>query len=110
MRQWLAENLPEGWGAGGYDGPRTAADRVAFARQWQRKLYDGGWAAITWAPEHGGRGGTPAQALIFREEAARFDETNGFLEAAISLIGPALIRFGSDAQRERFLPPMLRGD
>src|SRR6056297_993990 len=79
-------------------------------KDWQRTRFDGGWAAITWAPEHGGRGGTPAQAIIFAEEQAAFDVTSGYLDAAISLIGPSLIRFGTDAQRERYLRPMLRGD
>ena len=51
VRTWLDENLPPGWGSPGYDGPRTAADRVAFAKQWQGKLHEGGWAGISWPVE-----------------------------------------------------------
>src|SRR5690606_22720435 len=79
-------------------------------KAWQRRKFDGGWAAITWPKEFGGRGGTPIQALIFAEEVADFDVTSGFIDAAVGLIGPALIRFGTPEQRARFLPPMLRAD
>ena len=114
-RAWLEANAKPLDGNDWSRGPRDhgdEAERVYFEKQraWQGKLAEGGWAAITWAPEHGGRGGTPAQALIFAEEASHFDETNGYIDAAIGLIGPALIRFGTDAQRERYLGPMLRGE
>ncbi|MHA7838514.1 MAG: acyl-CoA dehydrogenase family protein [bacterium] len=99
------------WSSGPVD-PSFEAEKEYWEKMkaWQRTRFDGGWAAITWAPEHGGRGGTPAQAIIFAEEQAAFDVTSGYLDAAISLIGPSLIRFGTDAQRERYLRPMLRGD
>ena len=115
VRAWLDANAKpldgNDWSRGPRDHSAEAeAEYFEKGRQWQRTLYDGGWAAITWAPEHGGRGGTPAQALIFNEEAAVYDVTNGYINAAVSLIGPSLIHFGTDAQRERFLAPMLRGD
>jgi len=116
VRTWLSANAKrrngvDDWSRGPRDHSEEAeAEYFERSRQWQATLYDGGWAAITWAPEFGGRGGTPAQALIFSEEAAQFDVTNGYINAAVTLIGPSLIRFGSDAQRERYLRPMLRGD
>ena len=66
---------------------------------------------ITWPTEHGGRGGTPAQALVFDQEQAGFDVTSGFLAASIALVGP-------DAPRARLrraavsgtCRPLLRGD
>ncbi len=115
-RAWLESNAKrldgvDDWSRGPRDhGEEAEALYFRRTREWQRTLYDGGWAAITWAPEHGGRGGTPAQSLIFAEEQAQFDVTTGYLNAPISLIGPSLIRFGTDAQRERYLKPMLRGD
>jgi len=116
VRAWLEAHATRRGGLDDWSlGPRDhseAAEREYYQRMraWQRTLFEGGWAAITWAPEHGGRGGTPAQALIFSEEQAAFDVTNGYLDAAISLVGPALIRFGNDDQRGRYLERMLRGD
>jgi acyl-CoA dehydrogenase len=79
-------------------------------RAWQRTKFDGGFAAIPWPRKYGGRGGSAVEEMIYREEEARFDVTNGFLVAPIALVGPALLAHGSEAQRERFLRPLLRGD
>ena len=115
-RAWLEANATRRTGLGDWSG--GPLDHSFEAEQeywqkmkaWQRKRFDGGWAAITWAREHGGRGGTPAQAILFAEEQAGFDVTSGFIDAAVGLIGPALIKYGTPAQRERYLKPMLRGD
>ncbi len=88
--------------------PTRAAEYIRRCRQWQQTLYDNGWAGITWPKEWGGRGGTPAESIIFAQEAADFDVTSGFIGAAQQLVGPALLRHGSDAQKRRFIPPLLR--
>jgi len=115
-RRWLEANAARKTGVGDWSaGPRDhspAAEDEYWAKMkaWQRTRYDGGWAAITWPKEYGGRGATPVQAIIFAEELAAFDVASGFIEAAVGLIGPALIRYGTPEQRARFLRPMLRAD
>jgi acyl-CoA dehydrogenase len=79
-------------------------------REWQRTLFDNGFAGITWPAEHGGRGGAPWQQAVYREEESRYDVTSGFLTSTITLVGAALLAHGSDAQRARHLRPLLRGD
>ena len=79
------------------------------ARRWQRRLFDGGWAGITWPVEFGGRGGDVVQAMIFRQEESRFDVTSGLFAVAIGMAGPTIIGHGTDDQRARYLPAMLRG-
>jgi alkylation response protein AidB-like acyl-CoA dehydrogenase len=83
---------------------------VTEGKRWQRRLFDGGWAGITWPTEVGGRGGDLVQAMIFREEESRFDVTSGLFAVAIGMAGPTIIGHGTDAQRARYLPAMLRGD
>jgi acyl-CoA dehydrogenase len=85
-------------------------DFLERSRAWQRTLADHGWAGITWPREFGGRGGTPAEAIIFAQEAAAFDVSPGFFGTALSLVGPALIHHGTPAQQQRYLPPLLRGE
>jgi acyl-CoA dehydrogenase len=87
------------------------AETVAWERMkvWQRKKFDGGWAAITWPIEYGGRGGTPIESMIFNEEQSKFDVPVGFIAASLGMIGPALMRFGTDDQK-KYLKTMLRGD
>jgi alkylation response protein AidB-like acyl-CoA dehydrogenase len=105
---WLAERAP------------AMRDRLAHAdgerehfdagRAWQRGLFDAHWAGISWPVEYGGRGATPAQAAIFAEEQSRFGVSAGFIASTIGMVGPVLLEHGDDAQRERYVRPLLRGD
>jgi alkylation response protein AidB-like acyl-CoA dehydrogenase len=83
---------------------------VRAAQSWQGRLYEGGWAGITWPREFGGRGGTPIQESIFAEEAAAFGVSNGPLLIGLSMVGPALMRHGTRAQQAEHLPRLLRGE
>ncbi|MCU0311279.1 MAG: acyl-CoA dehydrogenase family protein [Acidimicrobiales bacterium] len=99
------------WSRGPVDESEEAAEAyMERTREWQRTLYDNGWAGITWPKEFGGRGGSPAEAIIFGQEAAAFDVTAGFLGAALSLVGPPIMRHGNAEQQDRYLQPLLRGD
>src|SRR5690606_8468590 len=86
--------------------PSLDSDWVARAKVWQAHLVDEGWAGITWPTEYGGRGGTPAQAAIFAEEAARLGIGANAFAVGIAMAGPTIIAHGTDEQRRRFLPPM----
>jgi alkylation response protein AidB-like acyl-CoA dehydrogenase len=92
------------------DPSRLDGDWVTRAKGWQGYLADQGWAGITWPTDAGGRGGTPAEAAIFAEEAARFGLAVNAFAVGIAMAGPTIIAHGDDPQRRRFLPPMLRGD
>src|SRR5262245_65041567 len=111
VREWLRANLPEGWGTPGYRKPHTPGEKVAFARQWQRKLYDGGWAGVSWPREYGGQALSPLEQVLFHEESF-FAGAPDMIDIAIglNLTGPTLIHHGTAAQRRRFLEPILRGD
>ncbi len=90
--------------------PVSQAEYLRRCREWQATLADNGWAGITWPKEWGGRGGTPAESILFNQEAAAFDVATGFVGAAQQLVGPALLRHGSDDQKARWITPLLRGD
>lgn len=111
IREWLAASLPADWGTPAYEAPTTPEQQVSFARAWQRRLYDGGWAGITWPEEYGGRGATLIEQLIYNEEYARLRAPDILaLKIALSLVGPTIIACGTPTQKERFLTPILRGD
>ncbi len=90
--------------------PASQADYLRRCREWQATLADHGWAGITWPREWGGRGGTPAESILFNQEAAAYDVATGFVGAAQQLVGPALLRHGSVEQKQRWITPLLRGD
>jgi alkylation response protein AidB-like acyl-CoA dehydrogenase len=104
---WLAENL-----AGRFAGLRDAggpgrehqahAERVA----WNRHLAAAGWTCLGWPAEHGGRGASLAQQVIFHEEYARAGAPARVGYLGEELLGPTLIAFGTPEQQRRFLPPI----
>jgi alkylation response protein AidB-like acyl-CoA dehydrogenase len=83
---------------------------VDSCRRWQRALFEGGWAGITWPKAFGGRGGTPVEQMIFSQEEAHFEVSSGALTVGLAMVGPTLMAWGTPAQREEHLAPMLRGD
>jgi len=108
VRTWLRENLPEGRDAAAAD---TAEARVALGRTWQRRLFEGGFAGLTWPREYGGRGAGPIEAMIWGEEYARAGGPDLIqLAVGTALVGPTLIHHGTQAQKARFLPPILKGE
>ena len=111
IRSWLEDHLPPGWGTSAYRQPETPAEQVAFARTWQRTLYDGGWAGITWPKEFGGRGAGIVEQLIYNEEYARLRAPDILaLKIGLSLVGPTLMNCGAPWQKERFLQRILNGE
>jgi len=90
--------------------PEADAEHVRRGKAWQRTLFEGGWAGIAWPKEYGGLGGTPAQARIFAREQARFDVDVGVFAVGVGMVGPTLIAHGTEAQKQRYLPALLRGD
>jgi alkylation response protein AidB-like acyl-CoA dehydrogenase len=108
LREWLRTTLPslpeapaaENWPA-----------RRQYDQRWQRLLYDAGYAGVDWPVEGGGRGASPIEQLIFKEECERAGAPYigvGFV--GLLHAGPTIIAEGSEEQKERYLPPILRGD
>ena len=107
VREWLNANLTgpfaELRGAGG---PGREHERPAERLAWNRHLAAAGWTCLGWPAEHGGRGATLAQQVIFHEEYARADAPARISIVGEELLGPTLIAFGTPEQKERFLPPI----
>ncbi|MFP4553637.1 MAG: acyl-CoA dehydrogenase family protein [Actinomycetota bacterium] len=116
VRAWLEANVPEpepgGRLAGGLSDAHSEAEaaHVKRSKEWQRTLYDHGWAGITWPKEYGGRGGTPMEAAIFAEEESKAGAPGGVFAVGIGMAGPTLIAHGTEEQKKRYLDPMLRGE
>ncbi|AHE57233.1 acyl-CoA dehydrogenase family protein [Sphingomonas sanxanigenens] len=79
-------------------------------RAWEGRLARDGWSVIGWPREHGGRGATLAEQVIFAEEYARAGPPGRMSHIGIELAGPTLIHFGSAQQRARFLPRIAGGE
>jgi alkylation response protein AidB-like acyl-CoA dehydrogenase len=103
LRSWLEANHP------GEDPP---GDDAAFEhrRDWQRKLYEAGFAGLAWPTEYGGRGATMVEQAIFGEEIARAKAPSPINVLGLVMGGPVVIRHGSEEQKERWLRPILTAD
>jgi acyl-CoA dehydrogenase len=79
-------------------------------RAWLERMGARGWTAPTWPREYGGGGLTHAEAKILAEEMARIRAQPPLESFGISMLGPALLKYGNEAQKQRFLPPIVRGE
>src|SRR5256714_5483672 len=105
LRAWLADNHP---GAEPSDGGEDATS--AWRRDWQRQLYEAGWAAPHWPTEYGGRGATPTESAIYFEESGRARVPLPANVLGLLLGGPTLMVWGTDEQKERYLAPILSAE
>ena len=110
LRAWLRAHLPPGWGTPGYEYPKTYEAWATVRRQWDRTLFAGGYAGLSWPREYGGRGATLIEQVIYFEEIARARAPEELNRAAKLLLGPTIIHHGTEAQKQRFLPRILSGD
>jgi alkylation response protein AidB-like acyl-CoA dehydrogenase len=111
LRGWLDANLPEFLASGEIGEAKTATLRTMERRRaWQRKLNEGRWAAINWPKEWGGREATIMQNVIYSEEMAKARAPGIYNTNGIWQIGPMIIRWGTDEQREMWLPGILSAD
>jgi hypothetical protein len=108
LRAWLRTTLPslpeappaEDWPA-----------RRQFDSAWQHLLFEAGYAGVDWPTEGGGRGASPVEQLIFKEECERAGAPYvGVNFVGLLHAGPTIIAEGTPVQKERYLPPILRGD
>lgn len=108
VRGWLEEHLTGDWaalrGLGGAGRDHEAhEERVA----WNRLLAEHGWTCVGWPEEHGGRGLSLFQQVIFHEEYARANAPVRVNHLGEELLGPTLMAFGTDEQKARFLPRIV---
>ena len=102
VRDWISANMPVEVAE---ESRRSRSSHVSRERliQWQRKLAEKGWLCPNWPKEHGGTGWNSTQKFIFEMEMARADSP--YLSSfSLKMVAPVLMKFGSDAQKKRFLP------
>jgi alkylation response protein AidB-like acyl-CoA dehydrogenase len=91
--------IPEGFDA-----------RVAFLRQWQRTLHEAGLVGLAWPAEHGGRGASLTEQIIANQVFAEAGAPAIIGSVGLDVVGPSLIDHGTEAQKRRFLEPILSAD
>lgn len=108
IRAFLAENLPPDWEEIAH-GPGSAT-QTAFSKAFCAKLASAGLLTPHWPARWGGRDADPWTAFIMAEEMWMAGEPRGAQYMNVNWIGPTLMRFGTEAQQARYIPPMARGE
>ena len=109
VRGWLQANVPPPWTIPLKD-DESKRVHLEYLRKWQRTLFDGGWAGVSWPKEHGGRGVTIIQQSIFQEELALAGAPQQLGVIGEGLVGPTIISVGTETQKQQFLKPLLMGE
>jgi alkylation response protein AidB-like acyl-CoA dehydrogenase len=105
-RAWLEAHVPSPQSLGSGD------TRDGFARhlEWERALFDAGWAVVAWPRKYGGRHATLMQWLIFEEEYWRAGAPQRVTQNGVFLLAPTIFAFGTEAQKERLLRPIAAAE
>ncbi|MEH6669582.1 acyl-CoA dehydrogenase family protein [Halopseudomonas sp.] len=116
VRTWLEENCPKSmrtpfsadndqcWGG------RDFKFKSEEQRQWLQRMADKGWTAPDWPKEYGGGGLSREEHKILREELARIQARPALSSFGVWMIGPAILKYGSEELKRQHLPPIVRGE
>jgi alkylation response protein AidB-like acyl-CoA dehydrogenase len=107
LRTWVEANLPEDK-RGGRGGAQRFED--PFIREWSRKLYEAGYAGLTWPKEYGGGGAPHSFQAILYEELAAVQAPTHVGVIGLSMAGPTIVAHGTEGQKARYLQPILAAD
>jgi alkylation response protein AidB-like acyl-CoA dehydrogenase len=112
-RAWLDENFPKSLRAD----PEAVTEIIPGAesqsddaRLWKQRMADKGWGTPTWPKTYGGGGLSQAQAQVLFEEMAAIGASNPMAGMGLSMFGPTLLEYGTDDQKQRHIPPIVRGE
>ncbi|RAK64895.1 acyl-CoA dehydrogenase family protein [Phenylobacterium kunshanense] len=111
-RDWLEANVPQS-----IRGDTAAAMRFAGADKptgdhllWKQRMGEKGWGVPTWPKAYGGGGLSAAQARIVNQEIDRIGAYNPIMGMGVSMFGPTLLEYGTEEQKQRHIPPIVRGE
>lgn len=109
LRVWLAANVPPQTKLRHLQ-PQASPEDLAFLKQWQHQVHDGGWTGISWPKEYGGRGASMVERMIFDQEMAAASAPALLNVLGLEIVGPTIIVHGTEEQKRAYLPHILSGD
>ena len=109
-REWLEANFPKSLAHQQTAMIPGAEGLSADGKLWKQRMADKGWGAPTWPTEYGGGGLSGAQARVLLQEMARIGAENPVAGMGTSMFGPTLLEYGTEDQKRRHIPPIVRGE
>jgi alkylation response protein AidB-like acyl-CoA dehydrogenase len=109
LAEFLTETLPENWAEMSKDGPGSDV-QAEFSRQFCPRLAEKGWLTQNWPEEYGGKNASAWRHIILGEEMWRVGEPRSSQYMNVNWVGPTIMKYGTEAQKSRHLPPISRGE
>ena len=109
-RAWLEANLPDDLRGRSFAASRGDVEDVRKLRAWQKTMADAGYVGMDWPRELGGRGATFVDMVILYQEMARAESPQILNRGGVSMLGPTLMKYGTEAQQQRFLRRILTAE
>jgi alkylation response protein AidB-like acyl-CoA dehydrogenase len=109
LRTWLQANVPAPF-EGDDSTPEGKKAHFEYLRAWQRRVYEGGWAGISWPKEYGGRGAGIVEQAIWQEEFALAEAPPLVNTLGLAIIGPTIIAAGTEEQKQRYVSKILSAE
>ncbi len=100
---WLEANVPT-------DAELEGLDYIGRAKLWQKKKYDAGWACIRWPKEHGGRGASAIENVIWGQEESKFNTPDSIFAIGHGMCAPTMMAWATEEQNKEHLPLLASGE
>src|SRR5207253_2907966 len=110
VRHWLETHLPDDLRGRAFAASRADVAEVKKLRAWQHTMHAAGYVGMDWPREFGGRGASIVEMVILYQEMARAESPQFVNRGGISMLGPTLMKHGTPAQQQRFLPKILTAE
>ena len=111
-RTWLEENFPKALkdNAAAQTASMMGGAETADVKLWRERMGGKGWGTPTWPKQYGGGGLSRPEARVLAEEMNRIGARNPIGGMGVSMFGPTLIEYGTEAQKAKHIPPIVRGE
>ena len=102
-KAWLKANVPS-------EKDMQGMDFIARAKFWQKRKYDAGWACIRWPKEHGGRGASAIEQVIWNQEEGKHETPENIFMIGHGMCAPTMMAWATEEQNREHLPPLASGE
>jgi alkylation response protein AidB-like acyl-CoA dehydrogenase len=110
VREWVEANLPQAIRYKGYPPDRSACHLAEDYANWKAAVVEKGWGVPDWPCNYGGGGLSPIEAKIIFEEMQNAGGFNPLISMGTMMLGPTLLEYGTEEQKQEHLPPIARGE
>src|ERR1044071_5001516 len=108
-REWLEANFPKSLANAPIAMIPGQESNAEDHKLWKERMAEKGWGTPTWPKKYGAAGLSPQEARVLQQEMDRIGAYNPMVGMGLSMFGPTLLEYGTEEQKQRHIPPIVRG-